>query len=802
MKNESWNDTIIRFMDNPVLFIEKFISGLSTTPLIGYALFLFLIVSGYKLSKKYFAMRQSITPDPIDEAVLAERSQDPFRAGELYENAGQYDKAIRAYKEARAFQQIGRIYENLREWEEAAQFYKLTGNIEKSAIMYQKGGKYLQAAKAYLQCKKNTLAAEMYEKGTRYREAAEVYKKFGNIEKAATLYEQSCDYGKAAEEYEAHFLRQNISKTGQPSDKREQIQQAGYKSGQLYLKVGLYLKAMEIFSAANFPNQAAEAAVLAGEKEKAAKLFLTAGTFEKAAKLYEELGDKKRSHWIMAKKYQEDSDLLSAAKAFELGENWIEAGEMYERVGEKSNAGKMYMNGGDYHRSGEMFRMAGDLESAAMSLEKGGELREAAALYTKLEMFERAIQLHELLGDYYSAALLFKEMGESDQCISYLQKVDTHSGDYYPASIILVKLLKEHGLESAATERLQKILSQEEISPHNIELYYQHAILYEENKKFEEAASVYEKILAEDLNYKDVRQRNDLLKHALKEVKKANPTRKNKKTNPAGGTASLPDSSIRYKIIKKIGQGGMGVVYQAEDTLLKRIVAYKVLPVAIKENKAMLKNFLQEARIAAALNHPNIVTLYDTGKNGDEIYITMEYVDGITLKKFLEKGLHPVPISLEIMKSICTGISYAHRENVVHRDLKPANIMLIHNHDVKIMDFGLAKLITDTAVDKTSVKGTPLYMSPEQILGNKVDQQSDIYSLGCTFYRMLTGRPPFTKGDIYYHHLHTPPVSPKEANPGLPDHLAQIIMTCLEKKKINRYNKIDNLIEELDTVTE
>ncbi|MFQ5579390.1 MAG: hypothetical protein ACE5FZ_02160, partial [Nitrospiria bacterium] len=155
MKNESWNDTITRLLEDPVLFVKAFFSSLSTAPAIGYLFLLALIVSGYKLSRKYLAMRRSFAPDPMDEAVQAERSQDPLRAGELYENAGQYEKAIRAYKEARAFQQIGRICEHLREWEEAAQFYKLTGNIEKSAIMYQKGGKYLQAAKAYLQCKKN-----------------------------------------------------------------------------------------------------------------------------------------------------------------------------------------------------------------------------------------------------------------------------------------------------------------------------------------------------------------------------------------------------------------------------------------------------------------------------------------------------------------------------------------------------------------------------------------------------------------------------------------------------------------------
>jgi len=799
MNEASWTFDLSRLLDDPVLFFQQLLSGASKTTLVGYAFLFFLIAIGIPLARRYFSMRHTENAfNPLRGAKEAAKSHDPYRAAQLFEQAGEYEEAIRLYKEIKAYQQIGRIFEVKKQWQEAAQFYKLSGDTEKAAVMYQKGGEYVRAAECYLTCKKISLAAEAYEKAKRFKEAATQYERFGNLVKAAALYDQANDLQKAAEMYEKYFLREKRARSGPSSEKTNQIAQAAYQSGQIYIKLRQFQKAAEILSNGGFALEAAEAAVQGGEIEKAAELFLAAKAFDRAAAMYQQIGDMQRGQRVLGKKFQEEGNLFSAAEAFEKGESWVEAAELYERVGDKPKAGEMFMKNGDYHRAADLFLSIGDMASAARAFEKGGRFREAADLYIKLQQFEKAAQMQESGGNYYDAALLYKQQGKVDQSISYLQKIDSQSSDYYQASLLLGQLLLEKGMIDAARERYQKIISQETIGPENLEFYYQLALLHEKQKEFEEAQSLYEKILAEDYSYRDAKTRSTLLKKALTEVKKVLDATRIEETSAKPAPPPSQPTPSRYKIIKKIGQGGMGVVYQAEDTLLKRIVAYKVLPAAIRENEAMLQSFLQEARIAAALNHPNVVTIYDTGKNADEIFITMEYVNGITLKEYLEKKETPIPKLIEIMREICIGVAYAHSKNVVHRDLKPANVMLSHDLRVKIMDFGLAKVISESAADKTSVKGTPLYMAPEQILGEKVDQQSDIYSLGCTFYRMVAGRPPFVQGDVYYHHLHTQPTRPRTLNPRISEELDRIIMRAIEKEKAKRYKKVTEIAQALE----
>jgi serine/threonine protein kinase len=199
-----------------------------------------------------------------------------------------------------------------------------------------------------------------------------------------------------------------------------------------------------------------------------------------------------------------------------------------------------------------------------------------------------------------------------------------------------------------------------------------------------------------------------------------------------------------YKILEKLGEGGMGVVYKAEDTKLKRTVALKFLPPHISESGEEKERFIHEAQSASALNHPNIATIHEIDEFDGQMFIVMEYVEGRTLKQVIEKEALSIKRVLDIGIQLCEGLAMAHEKGIVHRDIKSDNIMLTPRGQVKIMDFGLAKLKGATKLTKTrSTLGTLAYMSPEQAQGEEVDSRSDIFSFGVVLYELLTGTLPF-----------------------------------------------------------
>ncbi|MCJ7578614.1 MAG: serine/threonine protein kinase, partial [candidate division Zixibacteria bacterium] len=199
-----------------------------------------------------------------------------------------------------------------------------------------------------------------------------------------------------------------------------------------------------------------------------------------------------------------------------------------------------------------------------------------------------------------------------------------------------------------------------------------------------------------------------------------------------------------YKILEKLGEGGMGVVYKAQDTKLDRIVALKFLPQHLTSDPVEKERFVHEAKAASALNHPNVTTIYEIDEFEGQMFIVMEYCEGKTLKQIIEKETLSVRKVLDIGIQICEGLVVAHEKGIVHRDIKSANIMLTPRGQVKIMDFGLAKLKGGTKLTQTrSTLGTAAYMSPEQAQGEEVDQRSDVFSFGVVLYELLTGRLPF-----------------------------------------------------------
>jgi serine/threonine protein kinase len=262
-----------------------------------------------------------------------------------------------------------------------------------------------------------------------------------------------------------------------------------------------------------------------------------------------------------------------------------------------------------------------------------------------------------------------------------------------------------------------------------------------------------------------------------------------------------------YHILEQLGEGGMGVVYKAEDTKLKRAVALKFLPHELTSDPEAKERFIREAQAAAALSHPNIVTIYEIGESDtadtkiNQIFIVMEYVDGISLRKKMTQGPLQEDEVISIASQICSGLSEAHRIGVVHRDIKPENILIDKKDLVKVMDFGLAKLKGVSKLTReASLLGTISYMSPEQIDGGDVDQHTDIWSLGVVMYEMLCGKLPFL-GDydmaVLYTILNCDPKPLIEYRSDLSDSMCRVIEKSLVKSVSGRYHSMEELLSDL-----
>ncbi|MFI7192555.1 Stk1 family PASTA domain-containing Ser/Thr kinase [Nocardia nova] len=256
--------------------------------------------------------------------------------------------------------------------------------------------------------------------------------------------------------------------------------------------------------------------------------------------------------------------------------------------------------------------------------------------------------------------------------------------------------------------------------------------------------------------------------------------------------------SSRYELGEIIGFGGMSEVHKARDLRLGRDVAIKVLRADLARDPTFYLRFKREAQNAAALNHPAIVAVYDTGEaevdGGPLPYIVMEYVDGETLRDIVRgKGPLPPRRAMEIIADVCAALDFSHKNGIVHRDMKPANIMINRQGAVKVMDFGIARAIADSSNPMTqtaAVIGTAQYLSPEQARGEQVDARSDVYSVGCVLYEILTGQPPFT-GDspvaVAYQHVREDPKLPSLVHPGVPRELDSVILKAMSKNPANRY---------------
>ncbi len=361
---------------------------------------------------------------------------------------------------------------------------------------------------------------------------------------------------------------------------------------------------------------------------------------------------------------------------------------------------------------------------------------------------------------------------------------------------------QQQGMLDLALEKFRKIPLDEEGAK---ELLYNLGLDFERKRQFSKALSTYSMILKNGVNYRDLDERIPKLKGAEATMifggSGGHPgdigaTLMNMETRPTLG---------RYEVVGELGRGAMGIVYKGEDPKIHRTVAIKTVRLSDFDEEMldeMKERFFREAESAGLLTHPNIVTIYDAGEEHDLAYIAMEFLKGCDLEEFTKKeNLLPVEETLSIVAQVADALDFAHSKGVVHRDIKPANIMrLEETHDVKVTDFGIAR-ITSTSKTKTGViMGTPSYMSPEQVAGKRVDGRSDIFSLGVLLFEMLCGEKPFTGEDmtsLMYRIAREKHPSVKTLNPSVPSILDKIIDRALAKEPEQRYQKASQMSDHL-----
>src|SRR5205809_47151 len=289
-------------------------------------------------------------------------------------------------------------------------------------------------------------------------------------------------------------------------------------------------------------------------------------------------------------------------------------------------------------------------------------------------------------------------------------------------------------------------------------------------------------------------------------------------TLPKPGVTPPPSMAERhigkYVVKRELGRGGMGAVYLAEQTGLGREVAIKELIPSAAADPIALKRFLQEAQVMARTSHPNLVQVYDMEQIGAANYIVLEFVRGKSLRDWLNKVEIPMPQVFAVMHGVLQALDYAHRHAIVHRDMKPENVLISDEGNVKVADFGIARLTDEsappgsTATKTGTTVGTPQYMSPEQVASSKVDGRSDLYSAGIMFYELIVGQPPFTASEadgpftLMAKHVQAPPRPPSVPKPGLDPPLEAIILKSLSKRPEDRYQSGQEFDEAMSKVAD
>ncbi len=731
----------------------------------------------------------------VRKAKKSEKKGNYKEAGDLYQAAGHHMEAARMYVKIEDFQSAAQACLQNNDFANAAKCYVRIEDYEYAAELFIKARDYTNAADNLLRIGRIGEAAPLYDKGGHPVKAAECYANVGFHQKAGELLAEAGEYDRAAP-----FLLRTLQERSSRRDSSLTLEEDAVTG--------------------NIAQIASKCFLENGQKLKAAEALELGGRYTEAGSLYEELGEKGKASDL----YIRGKDTTSAARVLESSDHAdegalrvaealleegkpVEAAELFSRLGEWNRAAKLFIENdlqdlaveaytqhGDHKSAADLLVEMGRLPEAASMFMDAGKPEEAARIYGKLGEKEREIEALVTAGIHYEAGKSLLGIGKKKEATEELQKVDESDSHFQETQRLLGEIFYDQRQWSLAIASYQKALADENVRRDNLDSYYRYATALKEDGQLPGALSFLEKLLLVDYHYRDVKDQVQTIKNVLGSSSPGAAAHlvQSPDMTMVSPTADKVRKSSRYHIIEELGRGGMGVVYKAEDTLLDRVVAYKVLPPQVQKNQKVLDMFLREAKSAARLSHPNIVTIYDADEDRGEFFIIMEMVEGESLKELLQQqGKFPIKTALVLTAQVLKALAYAHGKGIVHRDIKPANLLWAKaEKQVKITDFGLARFIEEGRRTHTQMAGTPYYMSPEQIVGGEVGHLADQYAVGVTLYEFITGMVPFREGDVLYHHVHTEPDPPTVHNPEISPELSDFIMQCMAKDPANRFHDV------------